>query len=320
MAPVEGGPQRLLPNRRVAGPAGEQREATTQPGQQRPGRQEQPHAGRGQLDRPAGARPGGGRPRPRPRRSPAVTSKSGSHRRGPFDEQRGPPRTPRRARVGPQQVRRSGSAQRRDRVPCSPERRSGARLVASTTRRGHAARRSDTTLRGAEHMLAVVQHQQEPLLPEVARQASASGSARATPARPARARPPAGPAQDRPAAPARRATPRRGRRPARRAPRRPPQGEAGLAHAPRPGQGQQAYPVSGEPLPQRSHLRAPGRRSWSAGPADCAGPAAPAHPPARGPGRRGQGRAFPGRQPQGLGQQAQRVRAGGAASPPAPGR
>ncbi len=70
--------------------------------------------------------------------------------------------------------------------------------------------------RGVEHVLAVVQHEQQRARPRGTRSPSARSSGRAAAARAARSRRPGSPGRRRPAAPARRATPRRGTAPAPR--------------------------------------------------------------------------------------------------------
>ena len=220
VAPVERGPQRPLPGRGVARPA-QQGQPAPQAGQQRRRREER-HPGRGQLHRQG--QPVQAVAQLRHRRGVLVgDGEVGPRATGPGDEQRHRLVLRQPGRLG--RCAGSGSASGGTGRRCSPRTPSGARLVASTDKPGHAASRSATSARPAGGARSC--------------RGPAAGAARAgrsPPPRPAAAPPARGPAAPGPGGGTSAGSPRRqGRRGTRRRGRRRAVGgglerQAGLAH------------------------------------------------------------------------------------------
>ena len=159
VAPGDRVAHRSQPGGLVARPAVEQRQAAVEAGQQGC-RREDAGPGRPPARSPGAGRPTGGRSRPRSRRWPRSRRKSGrllarAGRRG------GPPRT---APVR----RRSRPIARRPAVPAAargsrarPETRSAARLVTSSVKPRTGGQQLGDERRRGDHLLEVVEHQQQ---------------------------------------------------------------------------------------------------------------------------------------------------------------
>ena len=122
---------------------------------------EQPDPRRRQLDRQRQPVQPAGRSRPPPRRSRRSARSPARRPARALDEE------PHRRRRSPRSPRRRPSPRRRAApaaapgTRCSPRSRSGARLVASTVRPGQAASSSATSGAAVEHLLEVVEHEQQ---------------------------------------------------------------------------------------------------------------------------------------------------------------
>ena len=175
VAPGDRRPQRLLARRQVA------RRRPVSSGSRRSSRASSAcgdsslHPRRGQLDRQRQPVQPARRSRPPPARSRSVSAKSGCTARArstnsataAYCDSSSPAAT----------ARGSGSASGGTGNSCSPRSCSGARLVTSTFSPGTAASSSATSGAAPQHLLEVVEHQQQSPLAQVAARASrASGS------------------------------------------------------------------------------------------------------------------------------------------------
>ena len=258
--------QRLVPGRLVAGAAGEQRQAALQAGQERRRRQE-PAPGGGQLDRQRQAvEPPADRFHRR--RVRLVQRESGAHRLGALGEQahgvgaervvlvlEGWSRRDGALRVGPGRY-----PQRRhlEGVLCGEPQHRPAGDQHGEARAGRQQVRQRQ--RGRQHVLEVVQHQQQALgAEEVSQQRQGRPIAGAGEAQRRRQ----GGEHQRRIFERRQGDEDRAVAEGGEQARRRPEGQAGLAHAARAGEGEQAHAPARQPVADRRHLPLPadeGRR------------------------------------------------------------
>ena len=154
----------------------------------------------------------------------SVSAKAGEAACGALREEAPRGRAERPPRTAGERVE-AGSARGATGYSCSPRTRNGARLVASTVRPGQDLDQVGDLGRRLQHVLEVVEHEQEPLAPQVARGAPPAASGPPPPSRPATGRRWARRGPDRPAGPGRRRPTPSGKSP--RQPAGPPRARGG---------------------------------------------------------------------------------------------